>query len=171
MMFIWAVSKELCCIWKLTSLLDLAALRRKHQLDQFFGHLRLESFVVSFVDADDVGDHPSVTAIRIDVELGRAGSRQKPPGRIGRILTRAVVYVTRLRVHDLLWTPPRTTVVFRRPSGRLGQTFLIHFAPACLEDEREVGGWRFTQGCHSRGKTRRPGGSCSGCRNARRTEL
>src|ERR1035438_9070774 len=103
-MFIWAVSKELCCIWKLTSLLDLAALRRKHQLDQFFGHLRLQSFRVSFFDADDVGDHPTVTAILIDVELGRAGSRQEPPGRIGWILTRSVVHVAGLRVHDLLWT-------------------------------------------------------------------
>src|SRR5437879_3233656 len=82
---------------------DLSALCREHQLDQFFGDLRLKTFGVSFVDADHVGDHHPVFAIRIDEDLRSSRRGQKSPGWIGRILTRAVVDVAGLRVYDLRW--------------------------------------------------------------------
>src|SRR5438105_11363007 len=99
----------------LMGLLELAALRRKHQLDQFFGNSRFESFGVPLVDAHHVGNDSAVLAVGIDVNLGPAGCRQQSPRWVGRILARAVIDVAGLCVYDLLGVAPRVARVFRSP--------------------------------------------------------
>jgi hypothetical protein len=62
--------------------MHLAAFGQDHQLDQCLCDLRLESFGVSFAEADDVGNEQAVTAIRINVDLGLAGFGSLDHGRV-----------------------------------------------------------------------------------------
>src|SRR5581483_5543646 len=138
-------------------LLHFAAFSREHQPDQLFSDFRLEPFSVSLVNADDVGHDPAFLAVRVDVDLSLARRRQQSPGRIGWVLTRAVVDIAGFRVADLFRFAPRGAGVFPGPVRSLRQPLVIHLALARLVDEREIAGRRLAQGGHRRTYL---GGSC-----------
>ena len=116
-------------------LLDLAAFRREHELDQLFGDFRLKPFGVPLVDANDVGHDPAVLAIRMDVDLCLAGRRQESPAWTQLIQPGAVIDVAGLGINDLLPLDARAARILLSPRRGLGHAFVIHFALARLVDE------------------------------------
>jgi hypothetical protein len=60
-------------------LLDSSTSCGHHQLNEFFGDARLETFGVSFVHSHHVSDYAPVAAVGIDEHFGVAGARQAAP--------------------------------------------------------------------------------------------
>src|ERR671913_297526 len=109
-------------------LLQLPARRRKHQLHQLLGDLRLQAFRVALVEPHHVGDNAAVLAAgeREDLRLARSG--QQTPTGTQLVESAAVVDITRARVDDFLRSAARTAAVLLRPVGGVGHTFLVDFA-------------------------------------------
>src|SRR5687767_13727785 len=118
------------------SVLDFAAARRQHQLDDFLGDLRLEAFGMPFVDTHDIGDNAPVLAFAIRKDVGLARTRTKSPCLRAGILTRPVEHIAGLGVDDLASLRVRRAFVFLRACRRLRQ--LADLVLAGFEDVREV---------------------------------
>src|SRR6185295_2779931 len=116
-------------------LLELSTLRREHELNQFFGDLRLKAFSVSLVDPHDIGNDSSVFAVRIHGNLSLARRRRKSPRGIRRVLASAVVDVAGFRVDDFFGLAASSAIILRGPLRFFRQSFLIHLTLACCEDE------------------------------------
>src|SRR5262245_12156235 len=121
---------------RLASVLDFAAPRRQHQLDDLLGHLRLEAFSVPLVQAHDVGDDAAVLALAIGKNVGLARTRPEPPGLRARILTGAIEHVAGLRVDDLAALRLRRAFALLR--ARRDVPPVADLVLAGLEDVREV---------------------------------
>src|SRR6185503_17055114 len=137
----------------LAAVLDLAAARRQYQFDDFLGHLRFETFGVSLVQTNDIGDDAPVPAFLIREDVGLARTRPESPRLRAGILPRAVEHVAGLRIHDLAALGIRRARVLLRARRCLRQ-LAAPMLPG-LEDVREVTlGRRRNHQC-ARGRTRR----------------
>src|ERR1700680_2150691 len=73
---------------------------REHQLDEFLGDVRLQSFGVALADANDVGDDATAAALLVFEYLSRAWPRQASPSIGAWILPRRIVDVASFGIDD-----------------------------------------------------------------------
>src|SRR5271155_1010029 len=79
----------------------------KHQLDELFGHVRLEALRVALFHPYDVSHDASALAMRIFENLSRTGPRQASPTVGAGILARRIVNVSGLGIHHIRLPNPR----------------------------------------------------------------
>src|SRR5262249_39798885 len=103
--------------------------------DQLFGDVWLETFGMTLVQPDKIGDDPASFAIRIGKHLSLSRGRQQTPRRVWRVLPCPAVDVSGVCIGDLMESGARTASVLRRPFRSLRQAFVVHLALASLEDE------------------------------------
>src|ERR1700723_2191758 len=139
---------------RLPCLLDFAAFRRDHQLDELFGDFRLKAFSVALAVADDVGHDAAVLAVRILQDFGSARPRQMSPCIGARILSRGIVDVAGFGVGDFRKANARPTPVFFGPGRSLRQGLATKLMFARLENKRKICCRRVAQRGHGRSEAR-----------------
>ena len=76
--------------------------------------MRLEPFRVAFAFTHDISHDSPASAMGIFENLGRARTRQTPPGVRTRILTGGIIDIARLGVDDIRLSDARATSEFLR---------------------------------------------------------